>query len=211
MYPLKQKYAFACPIIDNQIKDSVVKFPQFTSPLFAMMVPCLRFTHKLSKAGLEYRDQQKIIKNFKFWLQTCAEENLIDILDVTDTLDLADARKLAAAMLDKKIREKTGKNRYYEKDIQYLKFRPLSFAKLFLTNFRPGQPTIKKKAKIEELKDNVDSPNLLALFKSFFVSNKECRDLIEVSNKPQWYSDYTMNKDEYLKCIGSAKLIFLHI
>lgn len=161
MYPLKQKYAVACPIIDANLKDHQIKFPQFNSPLFAMMVPCLKFNYKLNKESVPYAEQEKLKKDFKFWLQTCAEENLIDIIDVANTLDLPESRKLAATVLDKKIRTKLRKNVYYLEDIEYLKLRPLSFAKQFLPNLRKHKTTAKPK---------VDAPvSWLALLKKLFA------------------------------------------
>jgi len=65
----------------------------------------------MTKENVSYAEQEEHIANFKNWLKTCPEENLIDVIDVTNTLDLPESRKLAAAILDKKIRTKLKKKR----------------------------------------------------------------------------------------------------
>lgn len=177
MYPLKQKYAIACAVIDTNLEDHQIKFPQFNSPLFAMMVPCLKLNYKLSKESVSYPEQDKLIKDFKHWLQTCAEENLIDIIDVANTLNLTAPCKLAAAMLDKKIRHTLRKNVYSQEDIEYLKLRPFSFAKQFLPNLRKPKLNAKPiiEPEIEDIpKDLPKTPvNWLAWLKSFFVKQND--------------------------------------
>lgn len=221
-YPLKFKYACACPIIDAKLKDHKVKFPQFDRNLFAMMIPCLKFNYKMTKENVSSAEQEEHIANFKNWLKTCPEENLIDVIDVANTLDLPESRKLAAALLDKKIRTKLRKNVYYLEDIEYLTLRPLSFAKQFLSNLkkhknRVAVPAPEVRADITNISHDFEKPSVswLAWLKSFVFKMQpeaklgKSKDLVRYKASPFAQLKFKKMPDSWFQKIKSWAALVL--
>lgn len=215
-YPLKLKYAIACPLIDAKMKDHAVHFAEFDRNLFAMMVPCLKFNYKMTKQGVSKRDQDEYKANFNIWLQTCADQNLIDIIDVTNSLDLIEPCKLAAAALDKKIRTKTKKNVYYPEDIHYLRFRPLSFAQQFLSNLkkhknRVAVPAPEVRADTTSVPHDFKNPSVswLAWLKSLVFKKQskaelsESKDLVRYKVSPFAQLKFNKKPDSLFQKIKS--------
>ncbi len=174
-YPINQKYVHASQELLKRIKvdpktgESFVKFKKFNTSMFAFMMPCLKLNHHLSEPGLNRRAKEEAIQNFNYWLETCAEENLVDVFDVTNTLDLSVPRMLALRVLYKKLMKSVENdkgidfpcNRFEEKVVE-LKRRPLSMVDQELLQMH-------KNITIEQqYKEKKEQPSWFACIKNFF-------------------------------------------
>lgn len=151
---IKEKYVLACPVLqqnvdqkENTISIKAFRKPVFNAQLFSFMMPCLKLNYHLHQHDETKKNEH--IQKFNYLLATCGQENLVDIIDVANTLDLQKPLALAISALNLKLKKQVGSDDYIEKGFASLQLRSGSIVKQQLIHHAQNEKKAQRKKTVQ--------------------------------------------------------------